>query len=86
MANDFRPTHRITFTPTDGPSGPALEPKTWEVMLWEDDNEAGDGSAYTQEEWDETAMPAWYVTRGRWYCEGEATPGGRNGLVKVELL
>jgi hypothetical protein len=84
MTTDFRPTHRITFTPTDGPSGPALEPKTWEVVLCDDED--GDGPAYTQEEWDEEAMPAWYFNHGRWYCEAEVTPGGRNGLVKVELL
>jgi hypothetical protein len=85
MANDdFKPTHRIVFTPTNGPNGPPLEPVTWEVMF--SDEGDGEGVAYTREEWDDAASASWYVDKGHWYCEGQPTPGGANGFVEVERL
>lgn len=86
MSNDFKATHRITFTPTNGPNGPPMDFFTWDVMLDKDDEEMGDGPAYTQEEWDGEHHATWYVTDGRWYCEGQVTPGGANGFVEVERL
>ena len=69
---NFSPTHRIVFTPVQGPV------ETYEVMVWPS------GVAYTREEWDAAEAADWEVSEeGEWTCLGEATPGGANGIVKV---
>ena len=74
---DFRPTHRITFT--EGTYHAPSAVQTWTVML-------ADGAAYTEEEWAAEEHAAWTCTDGRWHCEGQASPGGVSGTVEVETL
>ena len=80
--NDFDPTHRITFTDARGAV------TTWEVQLC-------DSEAPSREEWsswsDGDCSASWGLSRdddgvSRWYCEGQASPGGACGTVEVERL
>lgn len=73
MANEFRPTHEIVFTPARG------VPTTYLVHL-------SDGSAYTRAEWESETAAAWEVRDGVWLHQGNATPGGANGTVSVHRL
>lgn len=80
---DWAPTHKITFTPQGEPAQPPL------FVMFIEENMA----AYDRDEWRAVDSGAWYVDRSRnapngpgWYCEGNVTPGGQNGVVEVEEL
>lgn len=71
----FRATHKITFTPVSG------DVQVFDVQLEAD--EAGDGPAYTQEEWDSSSKADWERVDGSWFFQGQTTPGGQPGYVRV---
>lgn len=72
----FTPTHRITFTPVSG------EPEVFDVWLEPEEFE-GDGPAYTREEWESSTRADWERNDGVWTFQGQATPGGASGRVRV---
>lgn len=73
----WKATHRITFRSGFGGDGPK---QVWLVWLHDE------GSAYTRDEWYNDDAASWGVDEGRWYCEGQATPGGQVGEVTVQTL
>ena len=74
----FKATHRIVFTSVNGSR------EFWNVMLMPD-NDGYRSAAYTRAEYDCVAPSDWERDKqGRWWFQGEATPG--NGTVTVELI
>ena len=80
----FKTTHRIVFTSVNGSR------EFWNVMLMPHDGGCR-AAAYTKEEfgdrhWYDCVAPSdWERDKqGRWWFQGEATPG--NGTVTVELI
>lgn len=71
--SERQPTHWIQFTDACGGW------RTYLVSLDED-------HAYTHAEWSNAIPPSWAVVDGTWLCEGQATPGGQNGVVEIETL
>lgn len=70
----FKATHRITFTDARG------RRRQTTVMLV-------DGVGYTRGEYDSGSPADWERhDNGRWYFQGQATPGGANGTVRVVAL
>lgn len=74
-----QPTHRIEILLGSG----AMATKHVDLVFFDVDRETGDGSAYTHCEYDGEFSASWVVDGGRWYCDGEETPGGANGTVTV---
>jgi hypothetical protein len=74
MANEFKGTHRIIFTDARG------RRRQTTVMLV-------DGAAYDRSEWRNETNADWErADDGHWYFQGQATPGGANGTVRVVSL
>ncbi len=77
--SEEQPTHRITFVSAGGESSVTI------VRLHDEGD--GCGPAYTHDEWQYEMNASWGVPHGgRWYCDGQVTPGGANGEVTVERL
>lgn len=79
VREDAQPTHRIDFVAPDGQTEVEI------VYLYPDEDD-GCQSAYTLAEWRGETGAAWGIVRGMWTCEGQVTPGGRNGTVTVTTL
>jgi len=84
----FSPTHRITFTPSDGSA-----PHEWLVMFRPEPWRSSRWWGYTADEWETQVPPAWLysVAEGRcgeppWHWKGLPTPWGRDGVVLVTAL
>lgn len=74
MSTTFKPTHKITVTTASGS-------RTISVMLHAEGD--GCGPAYTREEYASETSADWELTPRGWLCQGQATPGGGNGSVRV---
>lgn len=80
--NEFRPTHRITWTPRNGSC------EVIDVMAC-DPADLGDPghTLYTSEEWEAADEADWHMDAdGQVWHQGQATPGGANGAVTVERI
>lgn len=72
--SDVQPTHRIVWRPQGGAEHITV------VRLV-------DGSAYTHGEWEAESASDWTVNaRGEWLFQGQATPGGAVGEVRIERI
>lgn len=72
--SDVQPTHCIVWRPQGG-----AEHITTVRLV--------DGSAYTHAEWETESASDWTVNeRGEWLFQGQATPGGAVGEVRIERI
>lgn len=79
----FQPTHEIVFTPNFGPVGAdnRFLPRVTRVCLFDEE------CAYTRDELEADDSADWEVDDdGQWLCQGQATPGGASGAVKIRKI
>lgn len=74
---EWKASHEIVFKAPDTKI-------VYRVMLVPDAN--GNGPAYTQAEWANTATADWELVGGEWRFQGQKTPGGRHGSLTVRTL
>ncbi len=84
--HEYQPTHRIEVRTGLNPPDSAPPSSVDLVHLYSEDDDDGDGLAYTRAEWDAEDSASWEVTAGEWRCQGQVTPGGCNGTVTVTRL
>jgi hypothetical protein len=74
-SDKWKATHKIIFTPKDN-----QKKQVTLVMLY-------DGVAYTKDEFDTGSQADWsYSKEDGWRWQGQSTPGGENGSVKIEKI